>query len=276
MSGTEGTADASEGTTDTLSKGTLPGESNQAGLSSYFTRPATNPIQTRDQLEAEFQTVLDGDQTENVSFVPSVNMDYAHDDAVLAEENGWNIDLRVAEFAEAIDSTIYDGIKDEFTAVLGVGALSRPFPMGESIPIEFPGSDYGSSGDFSLSEIKDEFRLNLRGLVTGDASSHFGGVVDLDYSNAPELTSAGQSIDISDPAEGLHLAHLPNTVSPGELGGAVNFHLHDITEVRPLEEGADVTGEGTTLDPAAGAAAQVIKDSIDPDKDGSWIFISAE
>ena len=81
MSGTEGSADPAESGADTTSDGLLPGSSNQVGLASYFTRPDTNPIQTHTEIEAEFQTVLDGVQSDNISFPLGVNMDFEHGSA---------------------------------------------------------------------------------------------------------------------------------------------------------------------------------------------------
>ncbi len=249
--GGEGTADPESTGVDTTSDGLLMGSSNQTGLSSYYTRPTTNPVQTRDEILETFNAVLAGVQTENTSFGGGVDMDFGHTDAPTS-----------ALEQDAV--VILDGVLD--------GDQTENTDFGDGVNMDF---EAGSNFDFSAyrSSSKLIFQSVLRGLQ--NANVDFG-TISLDYVTAPSLVDEGKSINIADAAEGLLLAHVPNTASPGGApGAAVNFDLTSATELKPIETGADLLGEGTTLDPETSAAAISEKDSIDPDPT-EFIFTTFE
>jgi len=244
MSGTEGSADPAESGADTTSDGLLPGSSNQVGLASYFARPSTNPIQTHAEIEAEFQTVLDGNQTENVSFPGGVNMDFEHGSAPTSTLEG-----------DAV--VILDGVLDgdqtentDFTSTTSEGVITGV------------NMDYNSF-TFDLEVTRDEFRAVLSEPNTENVD--FPGV-SLDYATAPSLTDGGRSIEMFDASEGLFLAHAPNTASPGGTpGAAVNFDLGS-APLKPLEPGADLVPY--PADPAATSAEIASRDYTTPGSRG--------
>jgi len=249
MSGTEGSADPAESGADTTSDGLLPGSSNQVGLASYFTRPDTNPIQTHTEIEAEFQTVLDGVQSDNISFPLGVNMDFEHGSAPTSTLEG-----------DAV--VILDGVLDgdqientDFTSTTPEGVITGV------------NMDYNSF-TFDPGDTRDEFRAVLSEWNTENVD--FPGV-SLDYATAPSLTDGGgQSINIADAAEGLLLAHAPNTASPGGTpGAAVNFNLTEETPLKPLEAGADLVRY--PADPAATSAEIASRDYTTPGSRGRLI-----
>jgi len=238
--GGEGTADPESTGVDTSSDGLLMGSSNQVGLSSYYTRPTTNPVQTRDEILTTFNAVLDGVQSENTSFGGGVDMDFGHTDAP-------------SSTLEDDAAVILDGVLD--------GDQTENTDFGEGVNM-----DYNSS-TFNINVTKDEFRAVLFENIT--ESTDFG-TINLNYEDAPSLVHEGKSINIADAAEGLLLAHVPNTASPGGAPGAtVNFKLTSATELKPIEAGSDLVDY--PADPAATSDEIASRDYTTPGSRGRLI-----
>ena len=142
--GGEGTADPGSTGADTSSDGLLMGSSNQVGLSSYYTRPTTNPVQTRDQILETFNAVLDGVQTENTSFGGGVDMDFGHTDAPTST---------LEDDAVVILDGVLDGDQTENTD------FTSTTPEGVITGVNM---DYNSF-TFDLGVTRDEFRTVLSG-----------------------------------------------------------------------------------------------------------------
>ena len=238
--GGEGTADPESTGVDTTSDGLLMGSSNQVGLSSYYTRPTTNPVQTRDQIRETFNAVLDGLQSENTTFGGGVDMDFGHTDAPTSTPED-----------DAV--VILDGVLD--------GDQTENTDFGDGVNM-----DYNSS-TFTVAVTKDEFRAVLLENITENVDF---GTVSLNYEDAPSLSTSGKSNNIADAAEGLLLAHAPNTASPGGTpGAAVNFDLTEETPLKPLEAGADLVHY--PADPAATSAEIASRDYTTPSGRGRLI-----